>query len=59
MKLPILSALFFSRFASAHDILTLVNSKLPQLVSTYKELHLHSQLSHWEKQTFVLNLMGQ
>ena len=54
MKPLTLFALFISTLASAQDISTLVNSELPQLVSTYKELHQHPELSHQEKQTSAL-----
>jgi amidohydrolase len=40
--------------AAAQDIPTLVNSELPQLVATYKQLHAHPELSEQEKQTSVL-----
>lgn len=51
MKPLPLFALLIATLASAQDIPSLVNSELPQLVSTYKELHEHPELSHQEKQT--------
>ena len=42
---------FIAIFASAQDIPSLVNVALPQLVSTYKELHQHPELSHQEQHT--------
>ncbi len=47
-------ALFISALASAQDIPTIVNSELPQLVATYKQLHEHPELSEQEKQTSAL-----
>jgi amidohydrolase len=38
----------------AQDIPSLVNSELPQLVSTYKQLHQNPELSHQEKQSSAL-----
>jgi hippurate hydrolase len=40
--------------AHAQDIPSLVNSELPQLVATYKELHEHPELSEQETQTSAL-----
>ncbi len=54
MKSLALLAWFISALASAQDIPTLVNPQLPQLLSTYKELHQHPELSHQEKQTSAL-----
>lgn len=55
MKSFSLFALLVSTLASAaQDIPTLVNSELPQLVSTYKELHQNPELSHQEKQTSAI-----
>ena len=52
MKLLAAFALFASTaLASAQDIPVLVNSELPQLVATYKQLHEHPELSEQEKQT--------
>ncbi len=49
-----LSALLLPAMSSAQDIPTLVNSELPQLLSDYKELHQHPELSHQEKQSSAL-----
>ncbi|MGA9565788.1 MAG: amidohydrolase [Candidatus Korobacteraceae bacterium] len=54
MKPLAVFALFISAFASAQDIPTIVNSELPQLVATYKQLHEHPELSEQEKQTSAL-----
>ncbi|MFZ1137116.1 MAG: M20/M25/M40 family metallo-hydrolase, partial [Candidatus Korobacteraceae bacterium] len=51
MKPLALFALFISALASAQDVPSLVNSELPQLVATYKQLHEHPELSEQEKQT--------
>lgn len=51
---PLVSAIFVLLLVTisyAQDIPSLVNSELPQLVSTYKELHQHPELSHQEKQS--------
>src|SRR5581483_11518124 len=37
--------------ASAQDVPTFVNSELPALVDTYKDLHSHPELSHFEERT--------
>ena len=46
--------LVVSSLSTAQDLSSLVNSELPQLVTTYKELHQHPELSHQEKQTSAL-----
>lgn len=51
MKPLTLLVSFIAIFASAQDIPSLVNVELPQLVSTYKELHQHPELSHQEQHT--------
>ncbi len=51
MKPLAVFALFISALASAQDIPSLVDSELPQLVATYKQLHQHPELSEQEKQT--------
>jgi len=51
MKLLSVFALLASIPVFAQEIPTLVNSELPQLVSTYKDLHEHPELSRQEKQT--------
>jgi hippurate hydrolase len=54
MKSLALFALLIPTLALAQDLPTLVNSELPQLVSTYEELHQHPELSHQEKQSSSL-----
>ena len=49
-----LFALLLPTMSLAQDLPSLVNSELPQLVTTYKELHEHPELSHQEKQTSAL-----
>lgn len=49
-----LFSLLLSTLSSAQDLPAFVDSELPQLVSTYKELHQHPELSHQEKQTSAL-----
>jgi amidohydrolase len=51
MRPLVLFALSMSTLASAQDIPSLVNSELPQLVATYKQLHQNPELSHQEKQS--------
>ncbi len=51
MRTLVLFALSMSALLSAQDISTLVNSELPQLVATYKQLHQNPELSHQEKQS--------
>jgi len=47
-------ALLVPTMSSAQDLPALVNSELPQLLSIYKDLHQHPELSHQEKQTSAL-----
>jgi amidohydrolase len=47
-------ALFVSTLASAQNLPVLVTSEMPQLLSIYKDLHQHPELSHQEKQTSAL-----
>ena len=54
MRSLILFALSLSTLVSAQDISTLVNSELPQLVATYKQLHQNPELSHQEKQSSAI-----
>ncbi|HEY4899427.1 MAG TPA: amidohydrolase [Terriglobales bacterium] len=49
-----LFGLLLSTLSSAQDLPAFVDSELPQLVSTYKELHQHPELSHQEKLTSAL-----
>ncbi len=51
MKSLAFFALFVSTLAPAQDLPSLVNSELPQLLSTFKQLHQHPELSEQEKQT--------
>jgi amidohydrolase len=46
-----LFALLFPILSSAQDLPVLVTSEMPQLLTIYKELHQHPELSHQEKQT--------
>ena len=50
----VLFALLLPAMSSAQDLPAFVDSELPQLLSTYKELHQHPELSHQEKQTSAL-----
>jgi len=54
MRSLVLLVLSMSTLASAQDISTLVNSELPQLVATYKQLHQNPELSHQEKQSSAI-----
>jgi hippurate hydrolase len=54
MRLFAAFVLFAATFAPAQDIPSLVNSELPQLVSTYKQLHQNPELSHQETQSSAL-----
>ena len=45
---------FLASLAFAQDIPSLVNTELPQLVSTYKQLHQNPELSHQEKQSSAI-----
>lgn len=54
MKSLALFALLIPTLAVAQDLPTLVNSELPQLLTTYTTLHQHPELSHQEKQTSAL-----
>ena len=49
-----LFALLFSTLSSAQDLPVLVTTEMPQLLTIYKELHQHPELSHQEKQTSAL-----
>src|ERR1022692_4716235 len=40
--------------SSAQDLPVLVTTEMPQLLTIYKELHQHPELSHQEKQTSAL-----
>jgi hippurate hydrolase len=42
---------FLAAAASAQDVPAFVNSELPALVDTYKDLHSHPELSHFEERT--------
>jgi amidohydrolase len=54
MKPLALLALFIPTLIAAQNIPSLVNAELPQLVSTYKQLHQNPELSHQEKQSSAL-----
>ncbi len=54
MRPLVLFALSMSTLLSAQDIPTIVNSELPQLVATYKQLHQNPELSHQEKQSSAI-----
>ncbi len=45
---------FLASLAFAQDIPSLVTTELPQLVSTYKQLHQNPELSHQEKQSSAI-----
>ena len=47
-------ALLLSTLSSAQDLPVLVNTEMPQLVATYKQLHQHPELSHQEKQSSAI-----
>jgi amidohydrolase len=52
---PVVAALCVSAFAfpaaRAQDLSSAIDAQLPELVSTYKNLHQHPELSHQEQQT--------
>ena len=54
MRPLVLFALSMSTLMLAQDIPSLVNSELPQLVTTYKQLHQNPELSHQEKQSSAI-----
>ena len=50
----VLFALLLPAMSSAQDLPVLVTTEMPQLLTIYKDLHQHPELSHQEKQTSAL-----